>query len=65
MHTHGLDQTSEEQPPKKQSAEEDIIPAGTRESIVTSEKGGREIKMMDTITFVDGFQPVQWIFTDL
>ena len=21
--------------------------------------------MMDTITFVDGFQPVHWIFTDL
>ena len=35
-----------------------------RDSIQT-EPNHKEIKMMDTITFVDGFQPVNWIFTDL
>ena len=30
-----------------------------------TEPSGKEIKMMDTITFVDGFQPVHWIYTDL
>ena len=35
------------------------------EIMVTDENKGREIKMMDTITFAEDFQPVQWIFTDL
>ena len=36
----------------------------TDESEQKVEKG-RSIKMMDTITFKDEFQPLQWIFTDL
>ena len=40
--------------------------AARRDSIQTDIAANfKEIKMMDTITFVNGFQPVNWIFTDL